>query len=168
MQYFFSSTVRFAQSALVKVFWLKTLQALIAKSSLILSMTKYIYKGQEVTLVPGQQFTTHWNVYYQQPTEHGGSKQVIICCQPGHDLQLVDDSAPVVADKPDVANKEFNINSANFTMLRQHLPGIGRVAPKTILNNKPQGGYKDFEHFTEVNKKLNLNWEELKPILLFE
>lgn len=132
-------------------------------------MTKYIYKGQEVTLVPGQQFSTHWNVYYQQPQEHGGSKQIIICCQPGHDLQMVEDNAPVaVADKPDVANKEFNINAANFTMLRQHLPGIGRVAPKTILNNKPQGGYKDFEHFTEVNKKLNLNWDELKPILLFE
>lgn len=132
-------------------------------------MTKYLYKGQEVTLIPGQQFTTHWNVYYLEPMEHGGTRQVTVCCQPGHDLQLVEDNVVVaIADKPNVSNQEFNINLAGFTAIRQHLPGIGRVAPKTVINNRPSGGYKDFDEFCELNKKLNLNWDELKPVLLFE
>jgi len=129
-------------------------------------MTKYLYKGQEVEVV--QQFTTHYNVWYQEPMEHGGTRKVIVSCQPGHDLQVVEDNVVAMADKPDVANKEFNINLAGFTAIRQHLPGIGRVAPKTVINNRPSGGYKDFEQFCELNKKLNLNWDELKPILLFE
>jgi DNA uptake protein ComE-like DNA-binding protein len=129
--------------------------------------TKYLYKGQEVKVV--QQFTTHYNVYYQEPMEHGGTRQVNVSCPPGQDLQLVEDNAPIaIADKPDVSNQEFNINAASFTAIRAHLPGIGRVAPKTVINNRPNGGYKNFEQFCELNKKLNLNWDELKPILLFE
>jgi DNA uptake protein ComE-like DNA-binding protein len=132
---------------------------------------KYIYKGQEVELVPGQQYTSHWNVYYNQPTENGGSRRIIVTAIPGQTLQIVDDTkpaSPTTTELDDTIDNQLNINTSSFLVLRKHFPGIGRVAPKKIVENRPDGGYKDFEELKELNKELNINWDELKDKLVFE
>lgn len=133
---------------------------------------KYFYKGQEVTLVPGQQYSSHWNVYYNMPTENGGSKQIIVTAVVGENLEIVDDSQSSTKEKTTSLSlnlaEALNINLAGYAAIRKAFPGIGRVAPKAITQNRPDNGYENFNHFVELNKSLNLNWEELKGKIIFE
>ena len=141
-------------------------------------MTKYIYKGQEVQLVPGQQFSHGWYIYYNQPTEDGGSRKIQLLAtppgEPGANLQVVDDDAVITSleggkKDEEIPNPEsVNINQATFTELHKQLPGIGRVAAKKVLANKPLSGYQDIEQFKELNRELSINWDELAGILVFQ
>lgn len=128
--------------------------------------TKYYWKGVEVFPVPGQQFSTHWNCYYNQPTENGGSRRIIISIVPSE----ITFNAPVEVKEENKQPTTLNIDLATYTSIREALgSGIGRVAPKTFIRNRPDKGYKDFAQFRELNKELeNVNWEELEKLLTFE
>ena len=139
---------------------------------------KYIYKGQEVQLVPGQQFSHGWYIYYNQPTEDGGSRKTQILAtppgEPGANLQVVDDDTVITSleggkkDSEAIPNPEsVNINQVSFTEMHKSLPGIGRAGAKKILANKPLKGYEDIEQLKELNSQLSINWDELKGVLVF-
>lgn len=143
-------------------------------------MPKYIYKGAEVQLVPGQQFNTHWNVFYNHPTENGGSIPRIASVQIG-ELQIIDDDAvPEKIQIPDSFNPAtmtesiqvkvaaININTADFNSLRSALPGIGRNEVKAILKNKPSAGYADFSHLVDLNPTVKVQWEPIEALVKFE
>ena len=140
-------------------------------------MAKYIYKGKVVQLVPGQQFTDGWNVYYPRDTEDGGSRMEIHKAipegQPGANLQVVDDDAVITSleggkKDEEIPNPEsVNINQVSFTEMHKSLPGIGRAGAKKILANKPLSGYEDIEQLKELNRELSINWDELKGVLVF-
>lgn len=127
---------------------------------------KYYWKGIEVYSVPGQQFSTHWNCYYDQPTDNGGSRRIIISIAPSE----ITFNAPVEVKPEEKKPVSLNINLATYTSIRDALgSGIGRVAPKSFIRNRPDGGYKDFSQFKELNKELeNVNWEEIEKLLTFE
>lgn len=140
-------------------------------------MAKYIYKGKEVTLVPGQQFTDGWNVYCPEDTENGGSimriHKAIPPGQEGSNLQIISDDTPIAAIIGGKANEEIpnptsvNINQVSFTEMHKSLPGIGRASAKKILSNKPLNGYQDLDELKELNQDLAINWDELKEVLVF-
>lgn len=130
--------------------------------------TKYKYKGQFVELVPGQQFSSHWNVYYNEPTAEGGSIRRIVTVIPGQTLEIIDDAKEEASPiKHQEINENFNINSATFTSIKSKFSGIGRVASKAIITHRPEGGYRDFDELKELNKELTINWDELKDKLEF-
>lgn len=131
-----------------------------------MSETKYYWNTIEVFPVPGQVFSTHWNCYYQQPTEDGGHRRVVISLAP----EQISQSAPVVDIKVESEQKLLNINLASFSTIREALgAGIGRVAPKTFIKNRPTDGYRDFADFKSLNKELdNVNWEEIEKKIVFE
>ena len=141
-------------------------------------MAKYIYKGKEVTLVPGQQFTDGWNVYYPEDTENGGTimriHKAIPPEQEGSNLQILSDDAPIVAIIGGKVNDEIpnptsvNINQVSFTELHKSLTGIGRASAKKILANKPLNGYQNLDELKELNQDLAINWDELAGILVFQ
>lgn len=133
---------------------------------------KYYYKGQEISLVPGQQFSSHWNIYYNQPTENGGSRRVIVTVVPDKDLTMkAEGDVEEVLEtttKTTVTTTGLNINSTTFMQFREAFPGVGRVAAKAITQtNKPPEGYKDFDELKTINAALNINWEELKEAISF-
>jgi hypothetical protein len=140
-------------------------------------MAKYIYKGQEVQLVPGQQFSHGWYIYYNQPTEDGGNKKVQVLAtppgEPGANLRIVDDDTVITSLEGGKKNEEIpnpesvNINQVSFTEMHKSLPGIGRAGAKKILANKPSSGYQDIEELKELNSDLAINWDELKEVLVF-
>lgn len=139
-------------------------------------MAKYIYKGKEVQLVPGQQFTDGWNVYYPEDTENGGTimriHKAIPPGQEGTNLQVIGDDTPITAivggKQEEILNPtSVNINNVTFTEMHKSLPGIGRASAKVILSNKPSNGYQDIEELKSLNRELNVNWDELKSILVF-
>ena len=140
-------------------------------------MTKYYYQGQEVTLVPRQQFTTHWNV--QVPDGKGGT--TVVATQPGVDLFIREDNEPppteeemeaeLVAAEGEITSASINVNTASQTDLRKAFPGLGRVAAKEIPRNKPEGGYSSFEELVKLNKDkcpANVQWEGIKELVVFE
>jgi len=137
-------------------------------------MPKYIYKGVEVEPIPGQQFSSHWNVWYDEPTEHDGKKRVKVSVVVGKDLEVLEDGA-VINLIPDITNAAspmdaFNINLGTFSSIRVALPGIGRTAARHLIKNRPADGYKDFEDIISLNSEdcKGLNWEEIKEVISFE
>jgi hypothetical protein len=133
-------------------------------------MTNYIWKGQTVELVPGQQFDTHWNIYYNEPTENGGSIKKIVCVNP---KDITSGNAPQnnvrsIVTEPSSGVSEaqtININEVSFLDLRKAFPGLGRASCKTISDNKP---YRNFEELQSKNSSLNVNWDILKGSLVYE
>lgn len=135
---------------------------------------KYIYKGKEVQLVPGQQFTDGWNVYYPEDTENGGTimriHKAIPPGQIGANLKIVDDNAVIAIDggKKNVDAVEspeaVNINQVTFTEMHKSLPGVGRTSAKKIMSNKPPGGYENLEQLKELNSDIDIVWEELNLV----
>lgn len=130
---------------------------------------KYLWKGYEVELVPGQMFDTHWNVYWNQPTEDGGSRRILITVRPGIDLTEVDaDSVitPVAAVEKEPERK-LAVNSATYSLIKEMFPGIGRTAARAIVKNRPASGYADFEELVALNRETGINWEELRTVVVF-
>jgi len=141
---------------------------------------KYFYKGTEVQLVPGQQFSTHWNIYFNQPTENGGTIRRIVSGQPGKDIELRgdDEVAPQVEIEglPKSLNiltvtptvEPININTADFNSIRGALAGVGRASVRTIIKNKPVNGYANFSQLVDLNSNVQAQWEIIEPLLKFE
>lgn len=136
---------------------------------------KYFYKGQPVELVPGGQFTSHWNIYYNQPTENGGSRRVIVTVTPT-DLKSEEEVTSTsssakstllsLTEEAASSPQLLNVNTASFTSFVRAFPGVGRVGAKAITQtNKPTNGYKDFDELKERNSNLQINWEELKGLI---
>ena len=131
----------------------------------------YYYQGKPVKLVPNQQFSTHWNFYLME-----GGVRKIKSGRPG--IDLVSSESVAVMVKPDektettseVVSTSININSATFTELHKGLPGLGRVAAKKIIGNRPEGGYKSLDHLIELNKASaeNINWDAIGSSIVFE
>lgn len=125
----------------------------------------YYYQGKEIELVPNQQYTTHWNFYWQE-----GGQKVIRSGQPGIDLHPSPVAKNVETEEIVVdASTPVKVNEVSFTDIRRAFPGIGRVAAKAIVDNRPEGGYQNFEQLLELNKSkvANINWEEVKKRLEF-
>lgn len=141
----------------------------------------YFYKNQLVIPIEGQLFDTHWNCKLNV-----GGREIIVCAVPGVDL-FEHDVAPTSTPEPITAEilplhpnnststavepKEgdrLNINTANFSAIRKHMGGIGRSAPKKLIDNKPEGGYRDFAHLKELNSDLQINWELVESVVVFE
>lgn len=127
----------------------------------------YYYQGKEIVLVPNQQYTTHWNFYWEE-----GGQKTIRSGQPGIDLHSSPISVtPEAEETTEILDTSVSlkINDASFTDIRRSFPGIGRIAAKAIADNKPEGGYQDFEQLLELNKSKvsNINWEEVKKRLVF-
>lgn len=139
----------------------------------------YFYKNQPVEPIEGQLFDTHWNCRLNV-----GGRQVIVSCVPGVDLfeheasptpetttaeviPLLPNNNPSTAVEPKAGDK-LNINTANFSSIRKHMGGIGRSAPKKLIDNKPEGGYRDFAHLKELNSDLQINWELVESVVVFE
>jgi hypothetical protein len=130
----------------------------------------YTWKGQTVELVPGQQFDTHWNIYYNEPTENGGSIKKIVCVNPKDISSGANSSNVLNIDKTSTEQKEItteslNINQISFLDLRKAFPGLGRASCKAISDNKP---YSNFEELQSKNNTLNVNWDILKEGLVYE
>lgn len=131
----------------------------------------YTWKGQIVELVPGQQFDTHWNIYYNEPTENGGSIRKIVCANP-KDVKSGDHKEDKVVsinkttETVEVGTVEkLNVNEISFLDLRKAFPGLGRASCKTISDGKP---YRSFEELQAKNNSLNVNWDILKEGLVYE
>lgn len=135
-------------------------------------MTKYYYKGQEVQLVPGQQFSTHWNVTL-------GTQK--ISAQPGVDLFIREDGeapptteeieAELAAVEGKTTSEPVNINAATQTDIRKAFPSLGRIAAKQIPINRPEIGYQSFEELVNLNKGKcpnNVQWDSIKELVVFE
>lgn len=133
----------------------------------------YTFKGQTVELVPGQQFDTHWNIYYNEPSENGGSIKKIVCVNPkdiasGNTSNQSNQSNKVtniVQSTEEVESVVLKINEISFLDLRKAFPGLGRASCKAISDNKP---YKNFEELQSKNNALNVNWDILKEGLIYE
>jgi hypothetical protein len=130
----------------------------------------YTWKGQTVELVPGQQFDTHWNIYYNQPTENGGSIKKIVCVNPGDIVtgsqqNKVVEIAQSSSTDEEISNTSIKINEVSFLDLRKAFPGLGRASCKAISDNKP---YSSFEELKSKNSSLNVNWDILKEGILYE
>ncbi len=128
---------------------------------------KYYWKGAEVYPVPGQTYSTHWNCYFNQPTENGGHRRIIISIVPNELTTNQIATTEVEAKKVDA---HLNINLASYTAIRDALGmGIGRTAPRTFIKNRPETGYIDFAQFKKLNEGLeNINWEEIEKVIVFE
>jgi hypothetical protein len=123
---------------------------------------KYYYQGLEVKLVPGQQFSSHWNIWVPS----GDGKQKIISVHPNQvtsdNSTQVSSNVVSIAETADSKLAEhtlanaFNINEASFLDIKRAFPGIGRVAAKQINDNKPYEGLEDLKR---KNSNLNVNWE---------
>ena len=130
----------------------------------------YTWKGQTVELVPGQQFDTHWNIYYNQPTENGGSIKKIVCVNPGDIVtgsqqNKVVEIAQSSSTDEEISDTSIKINEVSFLDLRKAFPGLGRASCKAISDNKP---YSSFEELKSKNSSLNVNWDILKEGILYE
>lgn len=131
---------------------------------------KYLWKGYEIELIPGQMFDSHWNVYWNQPTEDGGSRRVLVTVRPGIDLTEVDADSiatPSIEITSKESERKIAINTATFLLVKETFPGIGRGAARAIIKNRPSSGYSSFEELMELNKEVSINWEELKTVLVF-
>lgn len=129
---------------------------------------KYIYSGQEVELVPGQQFDSHWNVYVNRTDAQGKIVKQILSVDP----QVLHSSGSQEASQPQndsslsqLEEIKLSINEASFLDIKKKFPGIGRIAAKTISENKP---YQSFEDLKRKNSKLNINWDLLKENISYE
>lgn len=140
-------------------------------------MTKYYYQGQEVLLVPGQQFSTHWNVTLADGK--GGTQT--ISAQPGVDLFIREDGeappteeemqAELVAAEGETTSEPVNINLASMADIRKAFPSLGRIAAKQIPINRPEIGYQSFEELVDLNKgkcPQNVQWDSIKELVVFE
>lgn len=144
-------------------------------------MTQYYHKklGRVVELVPGQQFSSHWNFY----DKHEGV-QVIRHGLPGVDLVPVAEAEQKIVGLEETLEvtsipkaptvgfvKLLNLNTeTSSSVIALHLPGIGRVAAKKICDRRPKIGYKDFFHFKQINSDLNMDeevWEKVKGLVEF-
>jgi hypothetical protein len=142
----------------------------------------YFYKGQPVELIESQLFDTHWNFWMEV-----GGRRIIGSGTPGIDL-FEGDSPPLTPipsdNKAEVlpllpnastsvevqvkSGDRLNINQANYSLIRKFMPGIGRSAPKKLIDNKPEGGYRDFAHLKECNAELQINWDVVESVIVFE
>lgn len=150
-------------------------------------MVEYFHKklGRVVELVPGQQFSTHWNFYEDiagvRTIRHGVPELDIVMVQPTTELVLPEnwgtpnsqtEETPTTDETISVVQvieqqieptvgfiKLVNLNTETSSYaIALHLPGIGKATAKKICDRRPKdGGYKDFGHLREINNDFNLD-----------
>lgn len=159
-------------------------------------MAEYFHKklGRVVELVPGQQFSTHWNFYEDiagvRTIRHGVPDLDIVMVQVTNDIVLpegwgIPNTETVVTDETITVDevieqqveptpgfiKLVNLNTETSSYaIALHLPGIGKATAKKICDRRPVGGYKDFDHLREVNSDFNLDdgaWEKVRGLVEF-
>lgn len=145
---------------------------------------QYYHKalGRIVELVPGQQFDTHWSFYEERDggryIRNGipGTDLVPVSEQPVPPEPTPTEVVKVVPQTVPAPTEGFvkliNVNTETSSYaLALHLPGIGKASAKKMCDRRPKnGGYKDFEHFRQVNNDLNLDeeaWERVKGLVEF-
>ncbi|MGB6301095.1 MAG: hypothetical protein WBF90_33640 [Rivularia sp. (in: cyanobacteria)] len=131
---------------------------------------KHYWQGKEIILIPGQQFTSHWNCYYLQSTEDGNSKKITVAIRPD-EVTTDNTKSKIVALKEkfsnDVEVNSIDINKSTYTALKNAFPSIGRTVARSIIRSRPKDGYEDFEQLKKINKDLSINWEEIKTKVVF-
>lgn len=131
---------------------------------------QYFWQGKEIFLIPGQQFTSHWNCFYYQSTEDGNSKKVTVAVRPEEisNTLEVDNVIPLNKEaSPSIKVDKVSINKSTYTEINKNFPMIGRTTARTIIRNRPKDGYENFETMQKINKDLSINWEELKDKVVF-
>lgn len=146
---------------------------------------KYLFKGNLVTPITGQRFTTHWNFKDGKGrvvTGLPGDGNVEIVADDYVDPEPEKKKASVGIEKstvkplektykPDLATNEepLDINNSDLDKIREKLPGIGRRIGERLLERKPFKGYESFEHFKDLNSEEDrINWELIKPLVEFK
>lgn len=120
---------------------------------------KYYYKGQEVELVPNQQFSDMVGVKRPVPGFPGNSE--VIHVDP-KELTSTQPTAAVEAE-PD----KLDINTASLNRAVAKLPGLSRKDIRTILSRRPDKGYRDMEHLASVCEGLRIEWDAIADRLSF-
>lgn len=143
---------------------------------------EYFYKrlGRYVRVV--QMFDSHWNYYDTtdgtQTIRHGlpedfvYEKSVPLAIEIAAPDPFVPLPIPVTPKIPTPGFvKTINLNTEKSpAVIALHLPGIGKTWAKKICDRKPKEGYKDFDHFSDVNKDLGLDdtaWQKVKELVEF-
>lgn len=148
---------------------------------------EYFYKrlGRYVRVV--QMFDSHWNYYDTtdgtQTIRHGLPEDFVYEKSSNVAIEIAQAaSAPVapqlLTSHPPASKtptpgfvKTINLNTEKSpAVIALHLPGIGKTWAKKICDRKPKDGYKDFEHFCDVNKDFGLDdiaWEKVKELVEF-
>lgn len=149
---------------------------------------EYFYKrlGRYVRVV--QMFDSHWNYYDTtdgtQTIRHGLPEDfsqeksvtpVIVIAPPAppaSPASPVPSEIPVVPKTPTPGFiKTINLNTEKSpAVIALHLPGIGKTWAKKICDRRPKDGYKDFDHFSDVNKDFGLDdaaWGKVKELVEF-
>jgi len=66
-----------------------------------------------------------------------------------------------------LTDEKLNINEATQAEIAE-LKGIGKLSARTIIKNKPEGGYQDIEQLKSLNTILErINWDLIEPTITF-
>jgi len=67
--------------------------------------------------------------------------------------------------------EKLKINEViDHLLIAKALPGLGRVASRSILKNRPGQGYENFEQLKDLNGNINLDyegWQQIEQLLEF-
>lgn len=104
---------------------------------------------------------TQTNAQEMWLVDDGKSKQWVF---PNTDLQPIHPKAiGVIATQ----NNKVQINTISEQDLTAKLPGIGKIASKKIVVNRPEGGYQGIGHIKLINPDLNIDWTKVEDLLEF-